>query len=133
MKQMVDLGCGEGKLLEHLVRSQDCPSLAHMVSTCTSSCCALQHSAAGSWIACHHTVTQTKITCQLHVGINGTVVQACVQKLKVGSDRGATASHGDATAWSQAHVLKQAGHVAEPAVGSTSSPHSMMLMGGCCC
>ena len=31
VKQMVDLGCGEGKLLEHLIRSQDCPSLTHMV------------------------------------------------------------------------------------------------------
>ncbi|KAL3162894.1 hypothetical protein ABBQ32_009341 [Trebouxia sp. C0010 RCD-2024] len=29
--QMVDLGCGEGKLLEHFIRSQDCPSLTHMV------------------------------------------------------------------------------------------------------
>ncbi|KAL3161025.1 hypothetical protein ABBQ38_009409 [Trebouxia sp. C0009 RCD-2024] len=31
VKQMVDLGCGEGKLLEHFIRSQDCPSLTHMV------------------------------------------------------------------------------------------------------
>ncbi|KAA6429242.1 MAG: hypothetical protein FRX49_00638 [Trebouxia sp. A1-2] len=30
VKRMVDLGCGEGKLLEHLIRSQDCPSLQQM-------------------------------------------------------------------------------------------------------
>ena len=31
VKRVVDLGCGEGKLLEHLIRSQDCPSLQQMV------------------------------------------------------------------------------------------------------
>ncbi|KAL0050416.1 hypothetical protein WJX82_010839 [Trebouxia sp. C0006] len=31
VKRVVDLGCGEGKLLEHLIRSQDCPSLKQMV------------------------------------------------------------------------------------------------------
>ena len=46
VKQMVDLGCGEGKLLEHLVRSQDCPSLTHMVSDCSHTCFLVHHSAA---------------------------------------------------------------------------------------
>ena len=44
VKQMVDLGCGEGKLLEHLVRSQDCPSLTHMVSRMhLTPCCTIYH------------------------------------------------------------------------------------------
>ncbi|DBA85019.1 TPA: hypothetical protein ACH3X2_005752 [Trebouxia sp. C0005] len=42
VKRMVDLGCGEGKLLEHLIRSQDCPSLQQMVR-CTCPCSIAAH------------------------------------------------------------------------------------------
>lgn len=52
VKHMVDLGCGEGKLLEHLVRSQDCPSLTHMVGNCTCISFASQCSAAELWSTC---------------------------------------------------------------------------------
>lgn len=49
VKRMVDLGCGEGKLLEHLIRSQDCPSLKQMVNYL----CCITHCSDQNYARCN--------------------------------------------------------------------------------